>query len=300
MKFLPAPKTEHSFAIYGLGYESRSVFSLLDNPLECHAIAIGYTYNCDVHSYPINKKFFIDRGVIIKEGDDDQILNYLEREIQKINMPTDVFLDISVMSRSRLSLIMIMLIKMLPKKSTVTISYSITSYIPAPSESSPIKQIGPVSNELAGAIGGLEKPVSLIIGLGYEKNKALGIYNYFDSNSELVFTLTPKSHEHQFEADVLRNNNILLSSIPKRNHHYYDTADPYNTYLDLKALYLGLRDIARPVFIPLGPKILTAINVVIGLEFSPHLPVWRVSSNHTEEPVDRAARGERIKFSIEL
>jgi len=300
MKIIPEPKKDFDFAILGLGYESRSTYSHLQNKFNCDTVALGYDQQTEENVYKKNKKYFRDEGVKVIEGGHQDISNYIENLTEKFKAPTNIILDISVMSRQRLSSIMIKLIRNLPKDSSLTISYSISSYIPAPTESSPIKEIGPVSSELSGVIGGLEKPVSIIIGLGYEKNKALGIYNYFDTKSNLVFTLIPKSQEHQFESDVKKNNNILLSNIPQKNQHYYDTANPYNTYLDLKALYQTLKEISRPILIPLGPKILTAINVVIGLQFSPNIPVWRVSSNHTEKPIDRAARGEEIKFTIQL
>ncbi len=110
----------------------------------------------------------------------------------------------------------------------------------------------------------------------------------------------PESRVRDFELDVRENNETLIESILPKNVFKYNVSDPVNTYLDIKLLVQTLSEFSRPLLIPLGPKILSAMCVLVAEEFSYEVPVWRVSSEHTELPVDRAATGEEITFTVSL
>ena len=295
------PQQDFDLVILGLGYESRSTFTMKNRKFDCECIALGYSKHCKAIKYPENKAFFKGENVTIFEGDDGDVFDFVRETLERVSSPRNVLLDISVLSRHRLSTIMVMLLNGgLPKGSTLTVIYSISKYVSAPTESTPVAKVAPITEALSGPLNRLDKPLSLIIGLGYEKNKALGIFNYFDCKSDLVFTLIPESKENLFRKDVEKNNRALLSTLTPNHILEYDTHDPYNTYLDLKAIFKGIEEYTRPIVIPLGPKILSAISVVVALEFHPFMPVWRVSSEHTEEPVDRKPSGDQICFTVEL
>lgn len=295
----------YDLVILGLGYESRSIYSYEVNGFNGKkCIALGYDTLTEALAYQENKQYFEQRNVTVFEGDNESILTFMSQVLNDIlhdvGSPPNVFLDISVMSRPRLALVMMQLFDSLPESSYITISYSISGYLPPPDKSTPLVHVGPLLDELSGGVGGINKPVSLVISLGYEKNKALGIANYFDCKPEFIFCLIPISEEERFEEDVLKNNQGLLSSVPEENIFRYDTNNPYDTYLNLKELYFSLNRFSRPVFVPLGPKIISVINVILGKELFPHLPVWRMSSNHSETPVDRTSRGQQIKLTVKL
>jgi hypothetical protein len=287
--------------IFGLGYESRSVSafekykSLIDNN-----IAVGYDTHTNCLHYQSNKTQFGVGCEDVFEGNNTKVFSKVHEFINTKDYitPINCLIDITVMSRHRLATLICFLIDNLPLRSTITIVYSLSSFVEPPEGVSPIRVVGEITEQLSGNLGNLSLPSSLVIGLGYEKDKALGVYNYLDSTYTFLFV--PKSSEERFEAEVMKNNDSLFRSTPKSNIFYYDVSAPYSTYLDLKSLILDISDFSRPLLIPLGPKILSALSVIIGKELHPELPVWRASSEYNEVPTERPSSGTEISFTIDI
>ena len=285
-------------AIYGLGYESRSISSFENyKSITKRNIVIGYERNQECLQYQTNKNKFSENNVEIYEDKCDVVIAKIRDIISTLGKKRiDCLIDITVMSRHRLASIIIILLDYLPSKSKITISYNSSKLIFPPSDIQPMHHIGPISESLSGELGSLSKPTSLIFGLGYEKDKALGVYNYFDSSYTFLFI--PKNSEHDFEKYVIENNKQLIEDTPKSNVFYYDISKPYVTYVDLKSFILSISESSRAVMIPLGPKILAVISVLIGHELESNLAVWRVSSEHTEVPVERPSANKETLLTV--
>lgn len=287
-------------AIYGLGYESRSTASFDKyKDVVVKNIAIGYESNQECLKYQDNKLKYLEHDVDIYEGKCSAMFAKIKSIILEINTKqVNCLLDISVMSRHRLATILVMLLDTLPPESKITISYNSSTLVIPPLDIQPIQHIGPITDSLSGELGSLSEPTSLIFGLGYEKDKALGVYNYFDSSYTFLFI--PKNKEYNFETYVLENNKQLIDGTPKSNIFYYDISQPYVTYVDLKSFILSISQSSRPVIVPLGPKILAAISVLIGYELESNLAVWRVSSEHKEAPVERPSANKETLLTITI
>ena len=302
MKIIKNPYLDHfDVGIFGLGYESRSTsaFNKHHSDIE-KCITLGYESHLDSLFYPSNKKVYEKNEVATFEGSDETVLgkfkNFIDSNV--INKEARVILDITVMSRHRLAVVIDTLLCSLRKGSSLTVVYSISDYVAPPKDTTPIKKVSEISSDFCGVLGDLSLPTSLVIGLGYEKNKALGLSNYIDAGSEFIFI--PRSPNKKFEKMVKTNNSELLDLIPRKNIFYYDVFSPYSTYLDLRSLLISLSDHSRPLLVPLGPKILAALSVVLGREMHPLIPVWRVSSEHLELPTERPASGDEIAFTISI
>lgn len=289
----------YDLCILGLGYESRCTH--IDFSLKLKAknkIVIGYDKHTEILTYPTNKEYFSNTSAIIIENNDDNIFDLLEEKLNFYINDTSVkvFLDITVMSRYRLSTIIEIIINKLPAGSLLNIAYSLSNYTPPPMQSTPIRTISNLSKKSLGPIGDLSLPSSVIIGLGYEKDKAIGVLNYIDTS--ITFPLIPISPITKFEDDVAMNNKSLLDVIPKDNIFKYSVDSPYSTYVTLRDLILELKTVSRPLIIPLGPKILSALSIILCIEIG--VSAWRVSSDYEEDPIDRIASGEIIKFTVQL
>lgn len=293
----------YDLAIIGLGYESRAsaLFDKQKNNFN-KTIALGYSSHTDKFGYSDLKEKYLDNNVIVYENDDDSIVNtaltLIKNDIITDKKPLNVILDITVFSRSRLSALIYRLLNILPKKSRLTISYELSEFNSAPNELSPIKRVGEVIPELSGDVGDLNLPTSLILGLGYEKGKALGLVNFIDA--EHNFFCIPVGKDKRFDEFVHSNNSQLLDETPKKRKIYYQLEQPYNTYLDIRDLILSASEFSKPLLAPLGPKIFAAICVIIAKELNSGIPVWRVSSGHEETPVDRKASGNKLSITVEV
>ena len=293
---------DYDLAIFGLGYESRSIF-IAQKIAVNDSIAIGYCHHTDIFSYKENKKFFEEQHIPIIEVDDSdsndcQLHQILSEALENKSLEDqlNVLIDITVMSRHRLSLIIWFFLTRLKNGSKITIAYSLSKFIAPPTVAPPVKEIGPIIDDLNGNLGDLGRPTALVVGLGYEQNKALGAVTFIDP--DIVYAFIPLSKELDFEKEVLEKNSDLLSEIRDKTFKYH-VHQPYSTYLDLKSFFLDLLKENRPIFLPLGPKVIAALATILGWELSPNLPVWRVSSKGCEEPFDRKP-SHTINFTIEI
>lgn len=286
-------------SIFGLGYESRSTTAYVKyKNLSKRNIVFGYNSNKTVLNYSKNKKVFQDAEIL--EVECAQISDYLVSVVDKLNndlKEPKILIDITAMTRHRLAVVLFYFMSNLKKKSKVTICYNGSKYVPPPSDLQPVRKVGALIPQLSGNLGDLSSTTAVIFGLGYEKLKALGVYNYLDP--DLPYAFIPKSENPKFEFDVRENNNSLLNSLPSKNVYTYNVYSPLDLYIDLKSLTLSLRESSRVVIVPLGPKIISAIAVIISMEMNLEIPIWRVSSLHCEEPIDRVADREILQ-SISL
>ncbi|MDA0126463.1 hypothetical protein OH458_00015 [Vibrio sp. MarTm2] len=290
---------DFDLAIYGLGYESRATSAFKNYHLSSKKnIVVGYETNRDMVKYTENKKYFSQFTVEIYENDCESIISTIKEEVLNLTKTVEkprVFIDITVMSRHRMASIIYNMLSDLPAKSIITICYNLSYFVDAPEGIQPVKRLGPIIDQLSGDLGSLSMPTSVVFGLGYEEHKALGVYNYYDADYSYAFI--PKNQFSDFESIVRDNNAPLLETIGSKNTFSYDVTNPYATYVDLKSLMVSLSDMSRAILVPLGPKIFAAIAVILGKELYPKLPVWRVSSLHSEEPVERTSHRE-VLFTI--
>lgn len=292
---------DFDLAIFGIGFESRSIDSvpeLIKNARK--SIAMGYSINTEIFNYQSNLSTFRSYGATIIEGDDTQCLAAAMPHIQKAtrNGPANILVDISVMSRHKFSSLLYQIMQSLHKGSKLSITYSLSEFIQPPDDATPIRYLGEIIPPLIGSLGDLSMPSSVIFCLGYEPGKASGVVNYLDP--DCVYLFIPNSPIPEFKQAVEENNSELIANTPESNIFEYDVCNPYSTYLSLRSLTLSIREFSRPLIIPLGPKIIASLSLILGIELTPELPIWRVSSELLEKPVDRKASGYKIQYTVEI
>lgn len=291
---------KYDFSIIGLGYEERStnVFSN-QRVSEKNCLVLGYSYYTDKFYYQSNKDKF--NGCMIKELDDanveEEVVKFV-REKTEGKQEVNVLIDVTVMTRHRLAVVLWTCLNLLPKGSIVRVSYSLSDFVAPPKDMSPVKEMGPIIDPLGGVPSNVGFPTSLVVSLGYEENKALGAANYIDANEVVAFI--PKGEVLEFNGEVIRSNRDFLRSVSDKNRFTYDLHSPYKSYGELKSVALSLMKESRPIILPLGPKIIAALAVILGIELYPHLPIWRLSSKGAEEPVNRKASEHIVFFDYKV
>ena len=116
----------------------------------------------------------------------------------------------------------------------------------------------------------------------------------------LFFLIPSNENNHNYRKDLDKNNEQLFESYPTSKNLIYDVLKPYSTYFELKSLILGLKDNHRLLLIPLGPKILAVLCLVIARELAPEINVWRVSSEQYEKPLNRKSSGTNVYIKINI
>ena len=147
------------------------------------------------------------------------------------------------------------------------------------------------SASLMNGFHALESPhkrVAMLIGLGYEENRALGLIEYLhiDFKNCYIFK-TDEMSNPEFHAALKVNNASLLKRIPKDQVFEYPINDL--AYLDsiLSTLVNHLRSEERRVLIaPLGPKPFSLLTLLLATK-DPFINVHRVSQTPKSTPATR-------------
>ena len=277
--------------IVGCGYEHRSqgITSLVSD-LPSQRLAICFTEFADILGRPENEAFFRDRGFRLETvgANDAAKLETLIRATLGGLSPEHpgIAFDISTMTRSWHGAIVRHL-------RSATYDHPITTYFAyTPSVfQPPIFQ--PPPNEFVAPVEGFSSlsapdlPVAAIIGLGYEREGALGLQQLLDP--ALTVLLIPRAGEgDRYHSQVMRNNADIMVRTSSEWILEYALSEPANTFATLVSVIGGLRQSHRIVMASLGPKMFGLVCFLLATEF-PDVSVWRISSGIHGQPRDSYA-----------
>lgn len=205
----------------------------------------------------------------------ESISKKIIKEITTSEENSKIVIDISCMSRPIMAEIFSTIAFLIPTKSVELVTlYSLAEFTPPPSESLANESIEPVHELLAGWSTPETKPTSLILGLGYEPDKAEGASEYFEPSDQWIFI--PESPVLEFLDQVNTNNNNLISKTEETRKINYNVSDPELTYGQLELVISTLIKKSNPVLLPFGPKVFFFLCLLQCLNH-PELGVWRVT-----------------------
>lgn len=193
-----------------------------------------------------------------------------------------LFVDVSCLSRQQLGEIMAA-VKDIAQAHLVnlTIAYTLGRFVSPPGvTSTPIRRIAPVNASFAGWTRSPGKPVDVILGLGYEKGKALGAVEYLEPRKTWIFI--PHSPELQYLAKVREHNKDLLRRDPAQQLPY-NVMEPVETYFTMLSLVTGISRDSRPILLPFGPKIYFALALLVAIAVE-EASVWFVDGDDPSMP----------------
>lgn len=154
----------------------------------------------------------------------------------------------------------------------VYFSYSVAKFHKPPETDSKTSNFEPINGYCSLSIP--LYPSALITGLGYERNKAFGLKEFFDA--ELLYLFYTKGND--YTDHVLQINKELIKRTPKSNMLTYNVNDLLLTKTVLYELCSSLKENYRVIIAPLGPKPFTLISFLVANELQ-SIDVWRISSN---------------------
>lgn len=249
-----------------------------------------------VLSFDQNAKTFSDKGYsLIQLPDRDllpELLSQLERLQQAMSGETSVFVDISSQTRGRIASV-VEAVAVAGERAPVRtfFGYSPARFTPPPSNQAPVVNIGPVSPFFAGWAKDPDLPVSMILGLGYEPDRAMGAMEYLEPAN--VWAFMPRSTERQFDASLREANAQLIDQIGPARVVTYQVEDPNATLALLSSIVSHLSQTSSVLMLPSGPKILALQSLLLAYEDTDR-SVWRVSAGVNDMPVDREPTGRSV------
>lgn len=195
------------------------------------------------------------------------------------NGVASILIDLSCLARQHIGALFAA-IKDLAKEGPVElqIAYSLARFVKPPVHwSTAIRRIAPVNSEFAGWTAAPDNPIELVIGLGYEKGKAIGAAEYLEPGDTWLFV--PTSPEEKYLREVkVQNKELLLERQAKQLE--YEVLSPVDAYHTLLSLVRGMRNVARPILLPFGPKIFFGLSLLVAMVID-EAAVWFVDGENT-------------------
>jgi hypothetical protein len=285
-----------SALIVACGYEHRSqgVSTRLHSlPSSCHALCFRE------HSTEIarkeNEEFFRNRGFQLHNvgSDESPLVQRITSEAlaSAIAEGRGVAFDISTMTRSWHGAIIRQLrLETYESELETFFAYAPSEFIAPRSASIPNEIVSPVTG--FASLSTPDMPVAVIIGLGYEKDSALGLQQLLDP--AMTILLVPNSGEgDMYYPLVIKHNREVLQRTPSEWIFEYSISEPASTFAMLASMVGGIRQSYRIVLASLGPKIFGLLCFLLASRFS-DVSVWRISSGVHSRPRDSHADLDRL------
>ncbi|WP_165666039.1 hypothetical protein [Metapseudomonas otitidis] len=213
---------------------------------------------------------------------------------KKESAPT-ICIDVSCMPHSLMTCIARSICLLAESRAiSLVVGYVIAEFSPPPKILPPNEDIKPVDEFFAGWPSNASAATSLILGLGYEREKAEGACEYFDASDTWVFF--PKSPIGEYDQAVQANNNELLERLDRKHRVLsYCVDSPSNAFGQLVGLVLSIMPRSNPVILPFGPKIFFMLSLLVAAIYK-EVGVWHVTGDGSPAGHNQSASDFLIGF----
>lgn len=274
-----------------VGYERRARYiAEYFEPRAEIKVACGFR-DQQVLEYSNNSNWFASQGFDVAHEPDTGYNDWARAVLHRV--PVDrssirLLVDISSVTRFRIATLLVLLREFSLARLTVSFVYSLAAFTPPPDIVQANSHVGPVTPEFAGWWEEPDRALVAVVGLGYEEDKALGAVEHLQAAE--VWTFVPISEVEAFSPALTSANRTLLEGVPPNHQLTYRVQDPFDCFARLESLTFGLTQERNPLLLPFGPKIFSLCALLVSL-LNPSVPVWRVSAEGQEVPVNREPSG---------
>lgn len=203
--------------------------------------------------------------------------------------------DISSMSRSRMASLFLALVDQdFPSGCELDLVYFPGLFVTHKHEYEPLEHFGPCHPRLSGWPADPDLPLSVVLGLGTEPRRADGVLEMLEP--DILALYMPIGDEREYQNDIVRENRRVLEV--GGEPVLYSLREPDATYSSLIATAGRLARRSRVVFVPLGPKIFTAVTIAAAISLGQEVGVWKASAGRGVETVDVQASPNPVMFRV--
>jgi hypothetical protein len=288
--------------ICGLGFESRSIY--VAQSISARAkkrFAIGYT-NEKRLSYKRNHRAFGKMGFDIAEADDFDFSFKIGSVLDQIwdtkiaGTKFRIAIDISVFNRRRIALIVEALLKS-NRHIEIHFFYALSNFVEPAPEFSPTAQVDLISEYFSGWSRRPGQKVLALVGLGYERELALGCLDYIQASQYVLFVPSGPIPEYDY---AIRTQNESLFEVTKETSIItYDIMSPLGLVEDISSLVATLTLNNSVAIIPFGPKLFTLASLLV-IRDSKLASILRMSTMDYSDVRDRLAAGYVTGYTVSI
>lgn len=286
------------------GYETRSIYVAQNLGERFHnKIVFGINSYLENSNRIKNDKFYREQGFkyqIENEDTGEKIILSIHEIINSSSNSVNIYIDYSSMPRTWYSELIRYLGDLNFKQNvSVIFLYSEGKFVKPSDKETYNLHVEPLRGFTYASVP--EKPTALIIGLGYETRRPLGLKEYFDA-SKMVLFLTDEQTSGKYYSEVIKKNKILLETVEKKNPNdvfYYPVNDQEFTFFNLERVCKEIQKSYRIVIAPCGPKFFTLCSLLVAFK-NTDLDVWRISAGEGRVPFDRKPSGEIMCLKVDF
>lgn len=210
-----------------------------------------------------------------------------------------IAIDISCMSRPTMAAAFQAILESAEQRPVwMDVLYVVAEFTAPPNVLPPNEDIRPINDWFAGWPTNATASTSLVVGLGYERDKASGASEYFDAGETWVFV--PQSAIGAYEAAVVGNNEDLLARARRRDHvTTYRVERPTETFGLLAGTVSRIVPKMNPVLLPFGPKVFFALSLLVAAVYR-EAGVWHVTGDSNLPDAPHQPSPHVSAFRVEL
>jgi hypothetical protein len=286
-----AEMNDHAVAFVGAcGYEKRSTaIAPLLSPRLRFRRALAFIEHPELLSRKENERDCEATGIglIPSSGGNTQAVNSLVHDALESLKETQsaIAFDISSMTRDWHGAIMRALIEESFSRSIEAFFVYVPGQFQPPSFNNSYNEIVRPIDGFA-SLASPSLPAALIMGLGYDPERALGLEELLDPKlTALMIPLAVSKDADPFYHEVVRNNSDIIGLVDTDWIVEYPLREPTACFGVLESLCSGLLQDYRVVLASLGPKLFGILCFLVAAK-QPAISVWRVSSGMYGEPRD--------------
>ena len=279
------------------GYESRARFVAeavgAKKTSICNYLVLSFTEHRNECARSKNDATFEELGYrpfLCRGRSDEEVSQIVADALEKLRETPEpkVLVDISSMTRAWYGAIVRSLMALhLDGKVVVHFAYTSAEFVPPPNEYPPNRIVGPVAGFTGNTLP--TKPTALILGLGYDKDRAIGLKDHLDPQLTILFYADPAS-DSRYIPEVLSVNSELLHEVGDECIFPYSFCDGSAAFRLLESVTNGLTHDWRVVICSLGPKVFGLYCFLVA-SLTRDVSIWRVTADLHEVPFDHKATG---------
>lgn len=260
-----------------------------------------------VHSYMSNSKYFKGKGIKLSEVAKD-VFSVIEDALKLVQMthvrPIRVGFDYSSCTRAWIAEIARAFIAA-SKTCELTVDwfYAAATFSSPSISIAPTLKSSPLTSYFAGKPHDPELPLTLVIGMGLEFDKALGVSELLEPAR--VYAFLPhgdegRPNDRKYSKNIKDAYKRFEEIIGPKSVFDFNVYDPISLISELDSLIHGaLRD-SRVVIAPFGPKCFLVAALLASLRYERRIGLWHITSGYLGEAIDRKPNGRVVAFRTKL
>lgn len=256
-------------------------------------LVVGFSEHLDEKERRTNDETFRELGfeAILESGHSDFALDVVVEYIATLRRrrgPVRILIDVSSMTRSWYGGLIRSLATSQLRTNGILVTFAYAAALPQRTTGYPQNEVvGPVFGFMG--LGLPKRPTALVLGLGTDRGRGLGVVQEIDPPGLVTFQPEPAVHP-RFRSELRAASVGVIEDVSRDFRYQYPLFDLRTTFSRLEGVCSGLSKSCNVIIASCGPKPFGLAAFLVA-SVRPEISVWRVTAGSREERRDRPPAG---------